>query len=126
MAVAWGPAVPAFMVVVLGFFFHEDEDVPDADLSSSSQSDEFRKAPTTNEPVHLLPGVHRIEWYSVARTHAFISTVWLRRERREALFCVDIKRLLVHGEVRSREFHEGGIGGLAKEGSSLRDVDELD
>ena len=30
-----------------------------------------------------------------------------------------------YGEVRSREYHEGGIGGLAKEGSSLRDVEEL-
>ena len=75
--------------------------------------------------MHLLPGVCWIGWYSVARTHAFIPTVWFWRERREALFCVDIKRLLVHGEVRSREFHEGGIGGLAKEGSSLRDVEEL-
>ena len=41
------------------------------------------------------------------------------------LFCVDIKRFLVHGEVRSREYHEGGIRGLAKEGSSLPNVEEL-
>jgi hypothetical protein len=37
------------MVVVLGFFFREDEDIPDADLSSSSRSDEFSKAVTANE-----------------------------------------------------------------------------
>jgi predicted NUDIX family NTP pyrophosphohydrolase len=85
MAAAWRPAVPGFMVVVLGFFFREDEDVPDADLSSSSRSDEFRKAPTANGTVHLLPGVPRFGWYSVARIHAFIPTVWFRRERREAL-----------------------------------------
>jgi hypothetical protein len=113
------------MVVVLGFFFREDEDIPDVDLSSSNRSDEFRKAPTINGAVHLLPGVHMIGWYSVARIHAFIPIVWFRTERRQALFCVDIKRLLVHGEVRSRKFHEGGIGGLAKECSSLRDVEEL-
>jgi predicted NUDIX family NTP pyrophosphohydrolase len=76
MAAAWGPAVPAFMVVVLGFFFREDEDVPDVDLSSSSRSNEFRKAPTTNGTLRLLPGVHMIGWHSVARTHAFILTVW--------------------------------------------------
>jgi hypothetical protein len=46
------------MVVVLGFFFREDEDALDADLSSFSRSDEFRKASTTNGTVHLLPGVH--------------------------------------------------------------------
>lgn len=83
-----------------------------------SRRDEFRKAPTANVTVHLLPGVHRIGWYSIARTHAFILTVWFRKERREALFCVDIKRL----SVQSREYHEGRIGGLAKEGSSLHDI----
>ena len=66
-----GASVPAFMVVVLGFFFREDEDAPVADLSSSSRSDEFRKAPTAIG----TPRVHRIGWHSVARTHAFIPTV---------------------------------------------------
>jgi hypothetical protein len=32
---------------------------------------------------------------------------------------------LIHGEVGKREYHEGCIGGLAKGGSSLRDVEEL-
>jgi predicted NUDIX family NTP pyrophosphohydrolase len=66
----------AFLVVVLGFFFREDEDVPEADLSSSRRSDEFRKAPIANGTVHLLPGVHRFGWYSVTRTHSFIQTAW--------------------------------------------------
>jgi hypothetical protein len=78
-------------VVVLGFFFCEDEDLPDVDPFSSSQSVEFRKAPTANGTSHLLPGVCWIGWYSVASTHAFIPTVWFWRERREALFCVDTK-----------------------------------
>jgi hypothetical protein len=85
MAAVCGASVPAFMVLVLGFFFREDEEIPDADLSSSSWSDEFRKASIANGIVHLLPGVHRFGWYSVACTHAFIPTVWFRRERREAL-----------------------------------------
>ena len=86
MAAVWGLSVPTFMVVVLGFFFREDEDVLDADLSSSSRSDEFRKAPTANGTMHILRGVHMIGWYSVARTHAFIPTVCFWRERCEALF----------------------------------------
>jgi hypothetical protein len=40
-------------------------------------------------------------------------------------FYYNIKRLLVDGEVRNREYHEDEIGGLAKEGPSLRDVEEL-
>jgi hypothetical protein len=44
MAMVWGRSVPTFMVVVLGFFFREDEDIPDVDLYSSSWSDEFWKA----------------------------------------------------------------------------------
>jgi hypothetical protein len=41
------------------------------------------------------------------------------------MLCVDIKRLLVHGEVRNREYHEDGIRGLATEDPSLRHVEEL-
>jgi hypothetical protein len=36
-----------------------------------------------------------------------------------------IKRVLVHDEVRSKKIHESGIEGLAKEGSSLRNVEKL-
>jgi hypothetical protein len=84
MAAAGGRPFRLMMVVVLGFFFCEDEDLPDVDPSSSSQRDEFWKAPTINVAVHLLPEVRRIRWYPVACTHAFILTVWFRRERREA------------------------------------------
>lgn len=46
-----------FKVVVLGFFFCEDEDLPDADPFSSSRSIYFQKAPQVNRTAHLLPGV---------------------------------------------------------------------
>jgi hypothetical protein len=38
-----------------------------------------------------MPGVYWIEWYSVVRTHAFILTIWFRREWREASLFVAIK-----------------------------------
>jgi hypothetical protein len=72
-----------------------------------------------------MPGVCWIEWYSVVHTHAFILTDWFWRERREALSFVAIRQLLVHGEVRGREYHEGRIGGLAIGGSSLYTVKGL-
>jgi hypothetical protein len=75
-----------------------------------------------------MPGANYIienGWYSVVCTHAFILTVWFWRERREALSFVAIRRLLVHGEVRGEEYHEGRIGGLAVGGSSLYTVEGL-
>jgi hypothetical protein len=45
-----------------------------------------------------MPGVYLIGWYSVVRTYAFIPTAWFRREWRDALSFVAIRRLLVHGE----------------------------
>jgi hypothetical protein len=56
-----------------------------------------------------------IRWYSVVCTYAFILTIWFRRKRHEALFFVAIRWLLVQDEVRSEEYHEGPIGGLAME-----------
>jgi hypothetical protein len=70
-----------------------------------------------------MPGVCWIGWYSVIHTYAFISTVWFWRERCEALSFVAIRRLLVHGEVRGGEYHEGRIGGLAIGGLSLYTVE---
>jgi hypothetical protein len=55
----------------------------------------------------------------------FIPTVWFRRERHEAIFCVDIRWLFGPWWSQKKEYHEGRIGGLAKGGSSLRDVDEF-
>jgi hypothetical protein len=62
-----------------------------------------------------MPRVCWIGWYLVVRTHAFTPTIWFWRERREALFFVAIWLLLVHGEFRIGEYHEGRIGGLAME-----------
>jgi hypothetical protein len=47
------------------------------------------------------------------------------RELREALFYVNIKWHLVHGEVRRREYHETWIEELAKGGLSLYAVEGL-
>jgi hypothetical protein len=61
---------------VTGFLTRQDEDLLDVGPPSSSRSDEFWKAPPVNGTVHLLPEICGIGWYSVAGTHAFISTVW--------------------------------------------------
>jgi hypothetical protein len=71
-----GRSIRLRKVVVLGFFFCKDKDLPDAGLSSSSLSGELRKAPSANIIVHLLSGVCWIGWYSVACTHAFIPDIW--------------------------------------------------
>jgi hypothetical protein len=80
----------------------------------------------TLETYHApMSGVCWIGWYSVTRTHAFIPTIWFRRERREAPFFVPIIWLVVHGEVRGGEYHEGQIRGLAMEvrvSALLRDL----
>jgi hypothetical protein len=75
------------MVVVLVFFFCEDEDLPDADPSSSSQSDEFRKALTANETVHLLPGVCWIWWYSVTHPCFYFDRLVLEGAARRSILC---------------------------------------
>jgi hypothetical protein len=72
-----------------------------------------------------MSGVCWIGWYSVKRTHDFIPTIWFWRKWCKALSFVAIKRLLVHGEVRGGEYHEGRIGGLAIGGLSLYTVEGL-
>jgi hypothetical protein len=70
------------------------------------QSDKFWKASPANVTVHLMPGVCWIGWYSVVRTHTFISAVWFWRERREALLVLPSDEILIHGEIRGREYHK--------------------
>jgi hypothetical protein len=90
MEAAWGRPFCLIKVVVLGFFFCKDGDLPETDPSLFGRSDEFRKTPLANLTVHLI-----LEFagpvYSVVHTHAFIPTVWFFREHHEALICVVIR-----------------------------------
>lgn len=54
MAAAWGHPFYLIKVVVLGFFFCEDGDLPETDPSLFGRSDEFRKTPPANVTVHLI------------------------------------------------------------------------
>ena len=78
------------MVVVLGFFSRQDDDLSDDYPHRSGWTVVFRKAPPTNSIGRLMPGDCWIGWYSIVRTRVFSLTVWFQRERFEALLAVNI------------------------------------